>query len=806
MNEEPNLNANRRQAVDIMVVDDDHDLADSLAQLLKLEGYTVATAYSAEAAVMNVKQRPVAVALVDIRLGRADGVGLIGALKTCNPEIVVIMMTAYASIDTAVQALQEGAYDYLCKPFLTNELLTTLQRCFERVRLFKEREEAEAAVHARNLELRVLNLQLSKIVRNMQTLGRCGTVRTLGEELLSGVVELLESSGGAFYVRDGDVLRLVASRSDGHTQAINLRPDVESSESFRADPVVSGHDGTQVVFPLFDVHDALLGALLVRGRVNGVFSQQAVELAQILVSFGEEAIRAVEAAENLAESEERLRKIIKNSPSAIALKGLNECYLLTNDQFDDWFRICIAQEDIEAVKGEPQDCDHAAAELVPDAEVLAHGHAVSCESEITLSDGAKHSILMTRFQVVDGVGQPVGIGTIATDTTEQRLAEQRLRQAQRLEALGQLTGGIAHDFNNLLSVILGSLRILEDRTIGQTDVQEHLEEALDATKAGAELTSRLLAFGRGQMLLPEVTDLRMLVVDFSQVVKRTLGGGIIVRLELPSDLWHAELDRNQLRTGLLNIAINARDAMPDGGELVIGAQNVVVDQSDIRSRPDLAPGDYVVLSTKDSGGGMSPDVLRKAIQPFFTTKGLGQGTGLGLSMVYGFVKQSKGHMELTSKVGEGTTVSLFLPAGGNGDLVSSERESVTPAGEGKGERILVVEDQPSVRRVTRRLLMHLGYEVLEASDGRSARKILDENSDIDVLFTDIVLPGKTNGVMLGREALAAYPDLHVIYTTGYAVDSPAIRQHLKDSTTVLLHKPVQAEILSRALRSVLERH
>jgi CheY-like chemotaxis protein len=218
----------------------------------------------------------------------------------------------------------------------------------------------------------------------------------------------------------------------------------------------------------------------------------------------------------------------------------------------------------------------------------------------------------------------------------------------------------------------------------------------------------------------------------------------------------------------------------------------------------VSPGNYVVLSVRDCGEGMPPEVLRKAIQPFFTTKESGRGSGLGLSMVYGFVSQSKGNMELVSEVGQGTTVLLFFPASTTPATSRAIKERAAPTGAGRGERILVVEDQPSVRRTTRRLLTRLGYEVLEAADGQSALRALEEHDDIAVLFTDIILPGETNGVMLGREALAAYPDLRVIYTTGYAVESPAIRQHLRDATTVLLHKPVQVEELSQALRSVLE--
>ncbi len=802
MREGSDLAADTDPTRDILVIDDDRDFADSLAQLLRLEGFAVETAYSANDAIKVLKRHSVAIALIDIRLGRGSGVQLIRELRAYRPEVIAIMMTAYVSVDTAVQAIQEGAYDYLCKPFFTEDLLATLQRCFERSRLLKEREEAEAAVRTRNRELEALNVRLGQILDSMQSLARFTTAEALCGQLLMAMVELLRTAGGALYLRNGSALRLAAARGGQYPEAIPLPADrgpvldealARERHAARA----------EFVFPLLDSHGSLFGELFVHDEEGRQFSQQEVELGQILTSFGAEAIQAAQAAENLAESQERLSKIIKNSPSAISLKDLQGRYLLTNGKFDDWFgggaETASAALDSAGLPG----WDRDGTEFGPDSKVIANGGAISREIEVPLADGATHSVLVTKFRVVDGAGKPVGVGTIGTDVTEQRLAERRLRQAQRMEAIGQLTGGVAHDFNNLLAVILGNLRLLQEETTGRPDVQELLEEALDATKAGADLTSRLLAFGRSQTLRPQTTDIRALVRHILRMLERTLGQDIAIRLELAPDLWNLEIDRSQLEASVLNLAINARDAMPGGGELLIGARNVMFDQNDVRSRPEVLPGKYVMLSVTDCGDGMTSDVLRKAIQPFFTTKDLGHGSGLGLSMVYGFVTQSKGHLELVSEVGWGTTVSLYFPASTHSVITRAIGDAAAPAGAGQGERVLVVEDQPSVRRLTRRLLTRLGYEVLEAADGRSALKLLEENAGIDVLFTDIVLPGETNGVMLGRAALAANPKLRVIYTTGYAAGSPAIG-HPEDSTTILLRKPVQVEELSRALRSALE--
>lgn len=800
---------------DVLVVDDDRDLADSLAQLLRLEGYTVETAYSAGEAVAVLRQHQVVLALVDIRLGQSNGFHLIRQLRTGRPEMAAIMMTAYASVDTAVQAIQEGAYDYLCKPFFTEDLLATLRRCFERSSLLRERKEAETALRTRNRELKELNGRLAKVLRSMQSLARSTSSRALCRQLASELCDLLQVGSAALYLREGETLRLIATRAGDFPETM-LLPSPERTSLFQAlaaacSAVGSGDVGSgpcgsergRVTLPLPDSRGSLLGAFVF--DVEGAAStQHGVELGEILASFGAEAIQAARASEDLAESQERLCKIVENSPSAIAFANMQGCALLTNKRFEDWFGDQTAQTGAGDRSSQDVGRVQVDAEPVMDTGLPGSGRAVTQEVEVTLTDGVKRAILVTKFPVVDGRGEAVGVGTIGTDITEQRLAEHRLRQAQRMEAIGQLTGGVAHDFNNLLSVILGNLRLLQEETNGQPDVQELLEEALEATKAGAELTGRLLAVGRGQTLRPQRLDVRALVLDMSRMLERTLGEGIAVRVDLASNLWHAEIDRNQLETSLLNLAINARDAMPNGGSLLIRARNTVLGNEDVKTLSDVTPGDYVMISVADSGEGMSGEVLRQALQPFFTTKDPGDGSGLGLSIVYGFVKQSKGHLELASEVGRGTTVSLYFPVGASGAAAKRPDDAAAQAGNGRGERILVVEDHASVRRLMRRLLQRLGYNVLEAADGQSALRVLEERSDIDALLTDIVLPGETNGLSLGRTAVAAHAGLRVIYMTGYSADVPNIGEHPQDATIILLQKPIQVEELSRALRAALD--
>lgn len=778
-----------------------------------------------------VAELRVAVALVDIKLGQEDGVALLRHIRTVHPSTTTIMMTAYASIDTAVEAMQAGAYDYLCKPFYTEDLLATLKRCFERRRLVADRETAEAAVRARNQVLNQLNQRLTQVLSDMQALARCEATQAVSDHLVDSVARLFEVKGAALYLkRDGN---LVLAAPQGGTYSPRIAYPAETSgplgSAFASQhpDVTQNHEGlagidhndSLLVFPLHGADQAVLGVLLVHAPPPLSFSEQDRELGQILVSFGIETIQATLANENRANSEERLRQVIENSPSAISLRDPQGHYLLTNSRFKEWFADTQGPAQTEATNDvatdapgdEPWDAhrdgpwDGAMASLPTDQAVINQDRATTREVKVASPSGLDRQVLVTRFPVADQHGRPIGVGTIGTDVTEQRQAEERLRRAQRMEAMGQLTGGVAHDFNNLLAVILGNLRLLQQDLEKRPDLLELVEEALGATKGGADLTGRLLAFGRDQPLHPEAIDIGQLVLGLSRLLERTLGEGIDIELDLAPDLWVTLVDRSQLESSLLNLAINARDAMPNGGRLLIRTRNGRLDKGDHQAErvDEDATRRVVDLSVIDNGAGMSPAVLGKAIQPFFTTKGAGHGSGLGLSMVYGFVTQSDGRLDITSEIGKGTNATLRFPASLTNPGVTRPSK-LDPGAElrpGRGERVLVVEDQPAVRRMTCRQLTKLGYRVTEASDGRDALQILSESADIDVLFTDIVLPGEANGFELGQKALSSHPRLQVIYTTGHSPQT--ITQDPTVSSAIILRKPVQFEDLSQALRVTL---
>ncbi|HEX9182994.1 MAG TPA: PAS domain S-box protein [Burkholderiales bacterium] len=391
------------------------------------------------------------------------------------------------------------------------------------------------------------------------------------------------------------------------------------------------------------------------------------------------------------------------------------------------------------------------------------------------------------------------VANIVATAIERAAAEEALLHAQRLEALGQLTGGVAHDFNNLLMVITGNLQMLEDLTAERPQALALARQAVGAAERGALVTRKLLAFARKQPLHPRPLDLNHLILEFRDLTRRTLGENIAVHDELDPALPPLVADAAQLETALLNLAVNARDAMPAGGVLMLRSGRARSAPGQRAPAADLEPGEYAVVSVSDTGTGMPPEIAARAIEPFFTTKEVGKGSGLGLSMVYGFARQSGGTVQLESEVGKGTTVRLFLPLPADAAPVDAARGSgAAPVG---SESVLVVEDEAPVREIAVGFLARLGYRVHQAADAESALQILRSRPEIELLFTDLALPG-VDGAALARQARALRPDLGVLYTTGYA--SGSILESLPEpERSAVLPKPYRREELAFVVRKIL---
>ena len=439
-----------------------------------------------------------------------------------------------------------------------------------------------------------------------------------------------------------------------------------------------------------------------------------------------------------------------------------------------------------------------------DREVIETGRPKLVPEE-TWVDREGNSLVLRTIKVpytVDATGEKAVLG-VSVDITDQKAAEDQLRHAQKLEAIGQLTGGLAHDFNNLLTIMLGNLQLLL-RRLDDDDLKEMVFTAERAGRRGAELTQRLLAFGRRQSLEPRVVDLNRLVLGMSELLRRTLGETIEVETVTADAVKQTLVDPAQVENAILNLANNARDAMPQGGVLTIRTGTRKIGRQIAIGGDDVSPGEYVMLAISDTGTGMPPEVAERAFDPFFTTKAVGRGSGLGLSMIYGFCRQSGGFATIDSEPDQGTTVSLFLPATDAVEEID-DTASTGALDETGHETVLVVEDDSGVRMFAATVLGGLNYNVLEAPDGPAALKTLESNGRIDVLFTDVVLPGGVDGRDIADRARSRQPDINVLYTSGFAIeDGDDEKPELMENS--MLRKPYTGAELAAKIRSVIENY
>ncbi|HET6719093.1 MAG TPA: PAS domain S-box protein [Rhodocyclaceae bacterium] len=529
--------------------------------------------------------------------------------------------------------------------------------------------------------------------------------------------------------------------------------------------------------------------------------ERTAELEQANRALQDEVAERRQAETALRDSDAKLRLVIDNMPAGMAYIDAREIFLYHNQTFANGLGLPgdgIDGHSVREVCGED-----LYAEIRDKVAEALRGRAVRFEHERKPPSGETKRWLVRYSPHFGDDGRVDGAMAMTTDVTEQRHAELALHQAQKMEAVGQLTGGVAHDFNNLLTVVLGNLQLLGLEVGERPELMELVQSATKAAKRGAELNRTLLAFSRKQRLAPAAVDLNGLIDGMAGMLRRTLGEQIQVVVAPDRQLHPAMADPAQLETALLNLAVNARDAMPNGGTLTIETATAYLDEHYAEREADVTPGAYVLLAVSDTGTGMTPEVQRRAFEPFFTTKDTGKGSGLGLAMVYGFVKQSGGHLKIYSELGHGTTVKLYLPTSGDlADLAAPLTAAAQPQPTGH-ETVLVVEDEEDVRALVVRLLRGLGYQVLQAGDGRSALDILQQDTPIDLLFTDVVLPGGTNGPELARVAASRRPDIKVLYTSGYTGN--AIQQLDALAAEVrLISKPYRIEELARKVRCALD--
>lgn len=505
-------------------------------------------------------------------------------------------------------------------------------------------------------------------------------------------------------------------------------------------------------------------------------------------------------AEALRESEGRFRSLLQDVPNvAIQGYGLDGGVHYWNKASE----MLYGYSEQEALEGNlltliiPPEMRDTVREALKN--VAAGGGIDSGELSLMCKDGSRVSVYSSH-SVVRRPGQPPELFCIDIALTERNALEEQLRQSQRLESVGQLTGGVAHDFNNLLTVILGNAELLSEQLASNSRLHSLADMISRAAQRGAELTRHLLAFARKQTLDPKAVDVNRLIVGVKGLLHRSLGEHIEIELALGDDPMSAMVDPGQLEGALLNLAINARDAMPNGGMLTIQTANIELDAEDTSRDTQLQPGHYVMLAVTDTGFGIAPEFLERVFEPFYTTKEMGKGSGLGLSMVYGFVKQSKGHIKLSSEPGVGTTIKMYLPASADPIVITEESSTYLNGGD---ELILLVEDDELVRTFVSNQLCSLGYRVRIAGNGNEALAILRAQNDIDLLFTDIMMPGGMNGRELADQARAINPSLKVLFTSGYNENVIDHHGHL-DPDVELLSKPYTRLELATKVRLVIQ--
>jgi PAS domain S-box-containing protein len=514
-----------------------------------------------------------------------------------------------------------------------------------------------------------------------------------------------------------------------------------------------------------------------RERDADLLREQAMQLDATIASMGDAVLVADESG-----------RVIMANPAARALFG---------DPRDigsqDWRRQHQRLLPDETTPYPPQDAPMARAlrgESVDNLEIVLR----------RLGIGKLTYLVANGRPLRDPSGAPSGAVVVYRDVTEAKETERLLRQSQKMDAIGQLTGGVAHDFNNILTIIIGMIEILAERTADNEEISGIARTILQAADRGAQLTQRLLAFARKQPLRPREADVNALIVEATSLLRASLGEQIEIESLLDESAAHVLVDTSQLTTALLNLAVNARDAMPGGGRLTLETGNVFLGRDVIGARDEVSPGPYVMITVSDTGTGIPAAIRDKVFEPFFTTKGTGKGTGLGLSMVYGFIKQTGGHVRIESQEGRGTSIKLFLPQAAARAARTTDVPPVAAAG--GCETILVVEDDALVRKYVTGQLESLGYRTLQAANGADALAIAGSDAAFDLLFTDVIMPGAMNGRELAEEAVKRRPALKVLFTSGYT-ENAILSDGRLPPDVLLLPKPYRKAALAQMVRQAL---
>jgi PAS domain S-box-containing protein len=835
----------------VLLADDNADMRDYVSRLLA-PVYEVRTAADGAAALAALREHRPDLLLSDVMMPALDGFALISEVRAdpALADLPIILLSARAGEEASIEGLDAGADDYLIKPFSARELLARVRANLETAQLRREAKLRLAADLHSMSRLREVGEQCIGTENEFHECLKAildAAIAITGAD--KGNIQLLDVASGALKIAaqrgfEQSFLDFFAEVDHGEAAACGMAmqsaervivEDVTESEIFVGDPAldVMLEAGARAVqsTPLIS------GAGVVFGMISTHFgephrpSERELQLMDLLAQQTSHYLER-NKADNVAQAiSAELKQVFDTSATGLGHCSREMRYVSANPALAQ-----VAGVPLERIIGRPipEVMGEEAFELIrPYAERVLQGERVEYEAELPYAAAGPTWVHVVYTPCQESDGTISGWVTWVSDIGERKRAEAALRelnetlekkveertrafeaemaerqkieamlqQAQRLEAVGQLTGGVAHDFNNLLQVILANADLLEGRSGTSTLASPLIAAIQRAAERGAQLTSQMLAFARSQQLEPVTLSVNHSILNIGDLVRRAVGESVTVEISADRELWPSRLDPARFESAILNLAVNARDAMQKGGRLLIASCNVTVSGAEA-SRLDLAPGDYIRVSVTDTGSGMAPEVQRRAFEPFFTTKDVGRGSGLGLAQIYGFARQSGGTATIDSVVGKGTSVALYLPRADSEILEEEPAGAKKEAVAGNGKTILVVEDQPDVLNVIEIYLDDLDYRILTAADGVAARKLLESRESIDLLLTDIVMPNGVSGFELAQEARRLRQDLKIVMMSGYVRDPQSRVGTMSD--IVFLEKPFRQSNLASAIASALD--
>jgi PAS domain S-box-containing protein len=800
----------------ILIVDDNDENLYYLQSLLRSTGYQVITAQNGVEALATALVEPPDLVISDLLMPIMDGFTLLRQWKSdqrLNRIPFVVYTATYTDIKDEQFARDLGADAFIVKPTEPNPFL--VQICEVLAKAGRgDLSPANAPAGEETGLLRQYNeILINKLEAKALQLEKANRTLSVRETHLRAIIENSPNcitsiaSDGTVLTMNAAGLRMLEADSADTIVGQSLYPAVvpEYRDAFRdlTERVCRGESGM--------IECEIAGSKGIR-RWLEMYAAPLRDSAgnrTVLLGIAQDTTDRKRAEAARAAERKKLDVALASMTDAVLISDASGNFSHINDAFATFHRFrgkgecvrtfsdCCGILDVFTVNGALVPLD-----MWPVPRALRGETGTNIEYSLQRKDTFERWFASFSFSPLrDDQGAVIGSVVVGRDITERKQLEEQYHQAQKMETIGQLSGGIAHDFNNLLTVVLGCAECIEEDVKENTRLNTMVKMILDAARRGAELTHHMLAFARRQTLQPRPVNIGRLLVDMHGLLRRTLRSDIELSMARCGAECEAIVDPAQLEKALLNLVLNARDAMPNGGKLTIEADSTVLDSDYAEQNPDVAPGQYILIIVSDTGSGISPENLSHVFDPFFTTKEVGQGTGLGLSMVYGFAKQSKGHIKIDSMLGRGTTIKLYLPK--TSRTSETANRSSTSINESRGsEVILLVEDDKAVREFATSVLVDLGYRVLEAANGREAMGILEKGADIDLLLTDIVMPCGLNGIELGLAASKLNLKLKVLYCSGYA-QSAVLNEALLGKGVQFLSKPYTLRELATKVRIAL---